>query len=175
MARKEVIILKNINIRTLCRVSVLIALEIVLSRFCSFNTPTLRIGIGFVPIALCGIMYGPLWAGAAWGISDLLGTVISGNGIYPPITLTYILMGVAFGLLLHRKNAKFFPDIILCSFVINAGLSLCLNTYWLSILSKTPYLALLVTRIPQCVLLFVLYLILIPLLQKLAVRLENLK
>lgn len=166
------IIMKNFNLRTLCRVAVLIALEIVFERFLSISTSSLRIGIAFVPIALCGILYGPVWTGVASGIADVLGTFLMPYGLYPPITLTAILTGVSLGLFLHRKNVKFFPHVVACTLVNTIGLSLALQSYWLSILNNTPYLATVSMRAPQCAVHIALYLVLIPLLQKLALRLE---
>lgn len=168
--------MENFNLRTLCRVSVLIALEIIFSRFLSFNTPNLRIGLGFVPIALCGILYGPIWTGAAAGAADILGVFISGKGIYPPITLTAILTGISFGLFLHQKKPKFFPNVLSCTLVNTIGLSLFLQSFWLSfILPNSPtYIAIVSSRLIQCGILIALYLILIPILQKLAPRLEQL-
>lgn len=162
--------MKSHNLRTLCRVAILIALEIVLTRFASFNTPTLRIGFGFAPIALCGIIYGAPIAATAAGISDVLGAIIFpiGGGIYPPITLTAILTGAVFGLFLHRKNAKFFPNVVLCAICTCFGLSLGLNSYWLSLLTGTPYVALLATRIIQAAFMFTVQLVMLPLLQKLS-------
>ena len=170
--------MENLNLRTLCRVSVLIALEIVLSRFLSINTPIVRIGLGFIPIALCGILYGPIWAGSAAGIADFLGTFLTPYGIYPPITITAILTGVSLGLFLQKKksrNVKFFPNILLCTLVNTVGLSLFLQTYWLSLLGNAPYFELMAARLIQCGILIVLYFIMIPLLQKLAVILERSK
>ena len=46
----------------------LIAMEIILTRFCSINTPILRIGFGFLPVAMMGIMFGPVWAAAGYAI-----------------------------------------------------------------------------------------------------------
>ena len=39
----------------------LIAMEIILTRFCSINTPILRIGFGFLPVAMMGIMFWALY------------------------------------------------------------------------------------------------------------------
>ena len=169
--------MKNLSIRTLCRVSVLIALEIVLERFLSIQTPLFRIGLGFVPLALCGIMYGPYWAAAAGGIADILGALIAGLGFYPPITVTAILTGLCFGLLLHRKKVSFFPNVVLCTLINTVGLSLFLQSFWLSLINPNnlTYLAVVSSRLVQCGTLIVLYLILIPLLQKLAFMLSHLK
>ena len=46
-------------------IAFLIALEIILTRFLSINTPIVRIGFGFLPVAMAGILFGPLWAGLA--------------------------------------------------------------------------------------------------------------
>ena len=83
----------------------LIALEIVLTRFCSINTPILRIGFGFLPVAMMGIMFGPLWAGIGYAVGDLLGMLIFPSGAYfPGFTLTAFLTGLVFGFFLHGKE-----------------------------------------------------------------------
>ncbi|MEI3502102.1 MAG: folate family ECF transporter S component [Anaerovoracaceae bacterium] len=50
----------------------LIAMEIILTRFCSINTPILRIGFGFLPVAMMGIMFGPVWAAAGYAMEIFL-------------------------------------------------------------------------------------------------------
>ena len=73
------------------QVAALIAIEIVLSRFCSIATPIVKIGFGFVPIAVCGMLYGPVWAGVAGGAADLLGAVLFPIGAYfPGFTLSAV-------------------------------------------------------------------------------------
>ena len=51
--------MKNNSVKKLVEISLLIALEVILTRFCSINTATLRIGFGFLPIAIIAMMYGP--------------------------------------------------------------------------------------------------------------------
>ncbi|MGI5977884.1 MAG: folate family ECF transporter S component [Oscillospiraceae bacterium] len=162
--------MKNTSLQTLCRVAALVAIQIVLDRFCSFNTPLLRVGFGFVPLAVCGMLYGPVWAGVAGGLADVLGTFLSPYGFYPPITITAILLGVVFGLFLHRPNLRFFPHILGCTLVCCVGLSLFLQSYWLSLLNEAPYSAMLLARLPQCGFNIAVYLVLLPLLRKLTQR-----
>ena len=61
------------NTKRLVVLAFLIALEIILTRFCSIQTPIVRIGFGFLPVAMMGILYGPIWAGIGYAIGDLLG------------------------------------------------------------------------------------------------------
>lgn len=96
--------MKNNSVKKLVEISLLIALEVILTRFCSINTATLRIGFGFLPIAIIAMMYGPLSAGVAYALGDLLGMMIFPSGSYfPGFTLTAFLTGVIYGLVLYRK------------------------------------------------------------------------
>ena len=67
----------------------LIALQIILSRYLSIQaSETLRISFETVPLALAGMWLGPVGGIVVAFISDLLGTIISGYGVwFPPIAL----------------------------------------------------------------------------------------
>ena len=53
--------------RTLTTLAMLIAIEVILSRFLSISMWNTKIGFSFLPIAAAGILYGPLAAGAVGG------------------------------------------------------------------------------------------------------------
>ena len=57
---------KKFDVKKLIQISLLIAIEVILTRFCSINTPIVRIGFGFLPIAIIAMMYGPLSAGISF-------------------------------------------------------------------------------------------------------------
>jgi len=141
----------------------MIAISVVLTRFCSINTPILRIGFGFLPCALMGIMYGPLWAGAGYAIADILGMVIFPNGAYfPGFTLTAFLTGLVYGFF-YRKGEVTLKTSIVPNLIVSFGLNLILDTIWLMILMGQGFWALLPTRIVKCVVMFVIQTALIPL------------
>ena len=141
----------------------LIALEIVLTRFLSINTPILRIGFGFLPVAMIAIMYGPLWAGLSYAVGDVLGMMIFPTGAYfPGFTLTAFLTGVTFGLFLHDRDINW-KTVLPASLIITLGLNLCLDTLWLKILMGQGFFALLPTRILKCAVMLPIQVILIPL------------
>ena len=158
---------KKALVRTLCQVAMLIALEIVLDRFCSITTPITRIGFAFIPMALCGMLFGPVWAGAAYAIADLLGAALFSYAVFPGITLVRLVAGVLYGLLLHRENIRFFPHLVLTALADQIICTLALMTLVLSLNTGTPYFKLLVTRLPQAGILLVLELILFPVLLQL--------
>ena len=141
----------------------LIAMEIILTRFCSINTPILRIGFGFLPVAMMGIMFGPVWAAAGYAIGDLLGMLIFPSGAYfPGFTLTAFLTGLVFGLFLHNREITW-KRVLPASLIIILGCNLILDTLWLSILMGDGLIALLPTRIFKCAVMLPIHLILIPL------------
>ena len=141
----------------------LIAMEIILTRFCSINTPILRIGFGFLPVAMMGIMFGPVWAAAGYAIGDHLGMLIFPSGAYfPGFTLTAFLTGLVFGLFLHNREITW-KRVLPASLIIILGCNLILDTLWLSILMGDGFIALLPTRIFKCAVMLPIHLILIPL------------
>ena len=155
--------LKKNNTLRLVVMAFMIAISIVLTRFCSINTPIVRIGFGFLPCAIMGIMYGPLWAGAGYAIADVLGMVIFPNGAYfPGFTLTAFLTGLVYGFF-YRNREITLKSSILPNAIVSFGLNLILDTVWLMILMGQGFLALLPARIIKCAIMFVIQTVMIPL------------
>ena len=86
--------------RNLILMAALVAMQIILSRFLSIQaSDILRISFESVPIILAGMWLGPLSGAVVALIADILGTVLSGYGIwFPPIALGPVLVGVLSGL-----------------------------------------------------------------------------
>ena len=143
---------KKFDVKKLIQISLLIAIEIILTRFCSINTPIVRIGFGFLPIAIIGMMYGPLSAGVAYAIGDLLGVALFPTGsFFPGFTITAFLTGIVYGVFLYNKP-KTWPRIIGAVLTVCLVINLGLDTLWLSILMGKGYISLLPTRIMKAVL-----------------------
>ncbi len=139
--------MNNSKTTRLVIIALLMAMEIILTRFLSISTPILRIGFGFLPIAVIGILYGPLWAGAAYAIGDIIGALLFPIGEYfPGFTLTAFLSGFVFGLILHKHEVTWKRSLI-ASCIVVLAFDLVLNTFWLSILYGNAFMVLLPTRI----------------------------
>ena len=151
--------------RKLTAMGLLIALEIVLSRFLSINAWNIKIGLSFLPVAAAGILLGPLEAGIVGALADFLGALLFPIGAYfPGFTLTAFLTGLVYGLFL-RGGRSFWR--VAAAVGINQGvLSLLLNTLWISLLYGSPYGPLLATRLVQCAILTAVQAALIPVLDR---------
>lgn len=138
--------------RTMVTLAILVAMEIVLSRFLSINAWNIKIGFNFVPVVIAAMLYGPIGGAVVAALGDLLGALLFPIGaFFPGFTLTACLTGLVFGFFLHKSQTL--PRIG-GAVLINQGiLSLCLNTLWISILYGSPYGPLFITRIVQTLIL----------------------
>ena len=141
-------------------IALLVALQVVLSRFLSIPTPVTKIGFSFVPIVIAARKYGAIDAGIVAFVSDILGAILFPQGaFFPGYTLTAVLFGVCFGVFLHYSDSII---AIVASVIINQfGFSLFLNTLWIHIQSTTPYFDLLATRILQSLVMSVVQIVVI--------------
>ena len=66
-----------------------VALDVLLTRVLAFNTPVMKIGLGFVAIAVCGAVYGPVAGAICGALGDIIGSLLFPTGAYFPVfTLT---------------------------------------------------------------------------------------
>jgi len=122
------------NIRTLVFIGLFISLDVVLTRYLAFQTPIIRISFGFLPIALSGIMFGPVMGGVTAMAADIIGMIIFPRGPYfPGFTVSAFFTGAIYGLFLHKKE-KSIIRILLAVLVITVFVDSFLNTIWLMIM-----------------------------------------
>jgi ECF transporter S component (folate family) len=163
----------KINSKTMIYVAMLIAVEVVLSRFCSIATPIMKIGFGFAPLAVCGMLFGPIWAALAGGLADAIGAILFPIGpFFPGFTLSAALSGAVFGLFLHG-NGKTFTHLISAVAINIIFLSMLLSTYWLTIITGSSFLALLPTRAIQGAIMAPVQLVTLALLRPVAVYVDK--
>ena len=78
----------------------LVAMQIILARFLSIQaSDTLRVSFESIPVILAGMWLGPVSGALVALIADILGTIISGYGVwFPPIALGPVMVAVISGL-----------------------------------------------------------------------------
>jgi ECF transporter S component (folate family) len=145
--------MRKSHLQTMAFTALLISLEIVLSRFLSINTPIVKIGFGFVPIALCGMLFGPAAAAGAGALADLMGAMLFPVGPYfPGFTFTAALVGLVYGVFLHGRKGFVLPRVLAAAAIVSLPLHLGLNTLWIHLLYGKSFWVLLPTRVLQFVL-----------------------
>ena len=140
---------KIISIQSIVVMATLVAMEIVLSRMLSYSVWDMKIGFAFLPVVIAAIVLGPVRAAIVAALADFLGAILFPIGAYfPGFTLTAALVGILYGLFLHKDQP--FWKILISVSIHQLILSLLMNTYWISVLYDSPFTPLLVTRLLQC-------------------------
>ncbi len=151
----------NTYAKKLVITGLMIALNILLVRVLSIQTPMVRIDFGFLPLAIVAILYGPIWAGAAGAIGDILGITLMPVGTpFFGFTLTAFLTGACYGLFLHKKEITY-KRVILAVLPVSLICQLLLDTYWLKLLMGKSFIALMPLRLVKVGIMFPIQIIMI--------------
>ena len=133
--------------------SMLLALQIVLSRFFSIETQFLVLSFGFVPIIMSAIWLGPKYSTLIAALGDFIGAILFPFGAYfPGFTVSAAISGWIYGMFLYngdtekKMNNKFLLRLIVSSILVLLCINVLLNSLWLHILYGKAYLVIIGTR-----------------------------
>lgn len=130
--------------------AMLAAIQIVLSRWLSINLWNLKIGFAFVPIAMAGMLLGPVGAGLTGAVADIIGATLFPSGaFFPGFTLTAFITAFGYGFFLQKKQSM--TNILAAVLFSEIVGTICLNTLWISILYGTPFIPTMIPRLGQAV------------------------
>ncbi|MBC7765323.1 MAG: folate family ECF transporter S component [Hyphomonadaceae bacterium] len=161
--------MRKIPLKMLIVMSFLVAINIVLVRMLPiYPTPFIRLSFGFVPIAMAGLLFGAVPAIIVAGLADVIGVLMfpSPSGYFPGLTLSAVLEGLLYGLLLYRVTDKktLFIRILLVAILDEVFVDLLLGTFWQSVLMGRAYMALFPLRSIKILIMIAGNLIVLPLL-----------
>lgn len=136
----------NMSTEVLVITGFMTALSVVLSKLVSINISFLRIGFGFLPIAILAILYGPAVAAIGYGLADIIGALLFPTGtFFPGFTVSAVLTGIIFGVILYNKEVT--PvRALTASALVCLVVNLLLNTYWLTFIIGKGFGVLLASR-----------------------------
>lgn len=146
--------LKKLENITLC--GLFVALYIVVYSFNIPITQMIQIRMGYFVLAAAGLYGGPLFGMLVGILGDLMSMIVTGGqgaSFFFGFTLSYALMGFFFGLIFYGGKLNLIRGFIgaLFEFI----LSIFLNTYWLYLMSGTPYMVLFYQRLPKSLIMLV--------------------
>lgn len=129
------------DVRVLASAGMLSAIAIVLGFFKIPLTQFIELRFQSLPIAAAGYLFGPVCGGIVGFIADVGGYLIKPTGpFFPGFTLTSIMSGVIFGLILHGKKPTL-QRIFAAQIVYTLLCGLLLNSLWLSLLYGRGFIA----------------------------------
>jgi len=141
--------LKKLSTKALVQVALLIALTIIFNNVLAIPAPIVRtLNLSFLPIAIIAMLYGPLYAGVAAAVADVLGFYIFPAGpwpFFPGFTLSMFVTGVLFGVFLY--NGRSLLRIVLAVVSVTVVVRMGLNILWLSMMWGDAFLVLFPPRV----------------------------
>ncbi len=153
--------------------AILLAMNIILSRFLSIRTPITKVSFAFVPTMLCATWLGPKWTVLLNVLGDLIGATLFPTGAYfIGYTISTAIAGLIYGVLLYKKEYNLFTDknfmvrtvlaVILVAIIVNIGL----NTLWTSITTGKAFEVLFFVRIPKQIVMIPIHIIVFMFIEK---------
>ena len=116
--------------------ALLVAMQVVLGNLIQIPLLTKQFHLGFLPIALAGVAFGPVSAMLVGGLGDFIGAHIFPAGAYfIGFTLSNVLAGFLYGMVLYKRKHSFWTGVV--AVVAVSFMYLFLNSYWLSIIMPT--------------------------------------
>jgi len=134
-----------------------IAMQAVLGKMLAVDLTFVRITFKFVPVALGGIIFGPIWNGLIGAAADIAGFFLfpgpSPGPYFPGFTINAFLAGYAYGFFMNIKmpfknpsrerNLSNMSELIirtlLAAFCVTMIVDALIGTLWVSILFNMPY------------------------------------
>lgn len=142
------------RVPTLAIAGVLIAMAVILASVIIYLSTTLRVSFSFLPLAVGGMLFGPVVGGVMGAAIDILGYFVHPSGAYfPGFTISTLLTGVLYGCFLYKKTVTW-KRVLLASAVVTVLVNLLLNPFWLSILYHQPFIVLFSAHIMTGAILF---------------------
>ena len=121
------------SVQTIAVIAVLMAVQAVLG-ILEIHTATIKISLSFIPVVIAARLYGGMGGALVAGFGDIIGCIIHPVGAwFPPITITYALSGLIYGLFL-KKGTEIWR--VLASVGITQLIvSLFITTIWIAYLT----------------------------------------
>ena len=141
----ETFTFKKLRTLDITVLGVFLAAELVLNRF-TIGNQFIKLGFGFIVVALVSTWYGPWWSAMVAAIADIVGTTISGGVYFPGFTLSAILGAIIYGLFFYNQKTSWLT-VTIAQLIIAITVNTLLNTFGLTVMYKTPFWALVSTRI----------------------------
>ena len=124
---------KNSHLRRTVLCAVMIAMQIILSRYVGIQTQFVQTSLGFVPIAVTSAICGPVYGALCAFISDFLGVVIAGTNVYSPLfAINAVLYALFYAIFLYKKE-RCVKNIVLSVVLQTVIVAIPLTPLWLYI------------------------------------------
>lgn len=153
--------------------AVLLAMNVILSRLLSIQTPISKTSFAFVPTMLCAVWLGPKWTVLLNVLGDLIGATFFPIGPYfVGYTISTAVAGFIYGMILYKKEKDAYNDLqfvirltistVLVAVIVNMGL----GNLWTSITNGKAFIVMFLSRLPRHIIMIPIHIVVIFALEK---------
>ena len=157
---------KNNQLFKIILTAMLIALNVVMERFMSFNVWNQSIGFSFITIAFAAVFLGVPYALAVGAFGDIIGALLFPFGTYfVGFTITNVLAAFITAIFIYKKASII--NITLSVIINKITTTLLLNSLWITLLYRDnidAFPAVFLTRVPQAIIMGVVEILIVSLL-----------
>lgn len=141
LAYMEVTLMKQNKqmIRRIAVLSLMIAIIVIFSHFIAIETQVMKFSFTFIPEAITGALFGPLWSAVANVIADFIGMWLAPKAsFFFGFTLNALLTGLIYGYFCSKNPMRW--QNIAKAVIVNAVIvHLVLTPLWLQMMYDMPY------------------------------------
>ncbi|MGX8688855.1 MAG: folate family ECF transporter S component [bacterium] len=142
------------DVRYLTTAGLLLAAATVLGFLKIPITQLIELRFQFLPVAMAGLLMGPAVGGMVGALTDILAYLVRPTGPYfPGFTLSSMLTGLIFGLILYKKPLTV-TRLLLAQAAETVLVSMLFNSFNLSLLYGNPFPAVFAARFLKCLVMF---------------------
>lgn len=128
--------------------ALLVAMGVIFGFFKIPITSLIEIRFQMLPVAVGGMLFGSVPGGIIGALTDVLAYLVKPTGpFFPGFTISSAVAGILFGAVL-KKNATI-ARILISQILYAVIIGIFLNSWWLHMLYGTPYVAVLLARLPK--------------------------
>jgi len=123
---------RRFTTKEIALLGMLIALNIIMAEVCKIAIVprVLELSLGFVPLALSGMLFGVVPTVTVAVVADVIGALLFSAGtFYFGYTLTAFLTGLFYGIFLHKKDLSVLR-VVLCQLLVSLICYAFLNSLW---------------------------------------------
>ncbi len=166
--------MKQQGVQKLVVIALLIALNIVLSRFVSIKALNFKISLTFITIVVAAYLYGYFGSIIVAFFGDLVGSLLFPIGPYNPLlSLSAVLSAIVYAYFFRREMNK--KNIVCACFINRFVVSMIINTIIISIMYNLSFEATLITRFYQAIIMFIVEVLVLFVTSKYIERLKHVK
>ncbi len=152
--------------------AMLLAVSAILGLFKIPLSPSSEIRLQFLPVAIEGMLFGPLYGGIVGGLSDIVCYIVKPTGaFFPGFTISAVIQGVIYGLILNKDRSLL--RIVAAQAVDTIVVSMILNPIWLMMLYQSGFIALFTGRLLKVLIMFPINTALLAVLIPVVVKIEK--